>query len=200
MNYCQLDIAPIVADRTVAVVGHAASMQGTNYGPEIEAHEVVVRCNLRPVPKAEHPDRGQRTDLWFAGNVLRWEEYANVRKTGEYGGAPVCGKKMDFLRKLYQSWNPLEAPDLLRPKPCTWSCTGIVAVFDCLASGAKRVSVYGFDFFRSKCVKMGNDRETSTERQKLSLHNDEERLRTLLRCGYPVRYDKVLMQIMENPE
>ena len=198
MNYCQLDIAPIVADRTVAIVGHAASMRGAGYGPEIESHEVVVRCNLRPVPLAERPDRGQRTDLWFAGNILRRDDYADVRKTGIFQGAPVCGKKMDFLRKLYQSWNPLEAPSPLRPKPMTWSCTGIVAVFDCLASGAKLVSVYGFDFFRTECVLMGDTRSNYNSRRRLSLENDEERLRTLLRAGYPVRYDKVLLGIVNN--
>lgn len=200
----QLELSPIVNGKRVAIVGHATSLIGHGYGAEIDAADIVVRFHTRPVATDLADSIGRRVDMWYCGKIEACPRHMEIVDC-KIDGVPVCCKKPKLLHFIRGSWNPVR-PWLHRdePPPNTWSCTGVVAVIDCLLSGAAEVRVYGFDFFRSADIHTG---ETVKNRQHLrkpviaqSLLNDCRRLRLLKENGCPVAYDRILEDIISQPE
>lgn len=72
-----------------AMVGSAASLQGQARGPEIDAHDTVVRMNRLPPPEL-HRDMGQRTDIYFK-NLL--SDFTHNRTRVWYMEAPSKQRK-----------------------------------------------------------------------------------------------------------
>lgn len=149
-----------LAGMRVALVGSAASVQGTRLGPEIEAHDLVVRVNWSaPVPPALVPDIGSRTDVLY--HVLR---YAKALMTPRDVRALVRAKvgcvvsvhparksRVRHFAQLAGDAIPLVAMTDFRINLArsmgTVPNTGVVALAHLLSSDAELVSVYGFDFY-----------------------------------------------------
>ena len=199
-----IDLAPIVRDRSVAVIGHASSLLGGGYGPEIDQHDVVVRLNLcLPIPD-KVADMGTATHLCYVGSIIRRPENSEILATGKFKGMPVCGKKFVLLDDMREYWSPME-PDRhseLAP-PRTSSCTGVVAVFDCLLAGAAKLSIYGFDFYASRDTYTWQQRDvgrmSTLPKLRTSFENDRKRLVMLEADGHPVRFDRVLTEVLKHP-
>lgn len=119
-----------------ALVGGALELNGTGLGPEIDAHDTVIRVNRVPSVKF-FDDFGNRTDVLFAGP--RAEGRAMFNMLGQYvkimgGGYTLCefssvdcpfkalilkGVDWPLYRKRWDAMYPLESPGW-RPKRTKW--------------------------------------------------------------------------------
>lgn len=121
-----------VRDKTVAIVGRAATLCGSRQGKAIDACDVVVRVNWMLPPEGLPHDIGSRTDVLYYCAGCTGQEAAAQRL-----GVPSV--RVDkALRKRLSS-----RPGAYRPT------TGVVAVFDALESGAAEVRAFGIDFYRT---------------------------------------------------
>lgn len=149
-----------LAGKRVALVGSAASAQGTGLGPEIDAHDLVVRVNWSaPVPPALVPDLGNRTDVLY--HVLRFNKQlvtqADVRawiraRVGCVVSVhPARKRRVGHFARLAGAAIPLVAMTDFRITMArrlgTVPNTGICALAHLLSADVKEVSVYGFDFY-----------------------------------------------------
>jgi hypothetical protein len=123
---------PDARGKTVAIVGRAASLIGSGNGAAIDACEYVVRVNWMVPPKGDPKDVGTRTDLVYYCRGCHGQKDA-----ADAAGVPR--RRVDKKLRKRISRNP----DKVRPT------TGVVAIFDALRSGARRVHAFGFDFYRS---------------------------------------------------
>lgn len=60
LSVAQPDLLAALRGKTVALVGNARALANTQMGEEIDAHDIVIRINLAPMPYAE--THGTRTD------------------------------------------------------------------------------------------------------------------------------------------
>lgn len=66
-------IADLVAGKTVALVGNAASILREKNGESIDAHQIVIRMNLGLPERIGRADRiGMRTDIWATAKCWGW--------------------------------------------------------------------------------------------------------------------------------
>jgi glycosyltransferase involved in cell wall biosynthesis len=84
----------LVAGRTVAVVGNGPGCLGAGLGPEIDAHDLVVRFNNYPT--GYEADYGARTDVWVRG------AHRDVRDRPEIENLRLVVWEMDFFRNLLE--------------------------------------------------------------------------------------------------
>jgi hypothetical protein len=161
------DVKALYRDRSVALVGNAASITGTGYGPEINAHDVVVRCNFgAPVPPAMRADVGARTDVLYSVLLRSGKPLVDGRDVAlwreERVGVVVSTHPRRHIRTrllqqdaatVGQRWSAVEdgcRPDLRKALGgATIPNTGFIAMEHILRGGPARVAVYGFDFYRT---------------------------------------------------
>ncbi|MGC5168495.1 glycosyltransferase family 29 protein [Luteimicrobium sp. DT211] len=84
----------LVAGRTIAVVGNGPGCLGAGRGPEIDAHDLVVRFNNHP--SGYEADYGARTDVWVRG------AHKDVRDRPEIEELQLVLWEMDFFRNLLE--------------------------------------------------------------------------------------------------
>ena len=62
-----IEMERIVRDKSVALVGSAASLQKLGCAQQIDSHDVVIRMNLS-IPGPQRPERvGNKTTIWTMG-------------------------------------------------------------------------------------------------------------------------------------
>jgi hypothetical protein len=140
-----------LAGKSVALVGNARALADASHGAEIEATDIVIRINRAPRPTAE--SHGTRTDWLALATSLSTRERADIapgrilwmshkRKRLPYRIAAGDG----FYLHPLEDWRALGRQ--LGAPPSTGAM-----VIDLLArSGARRIGLYGFDFFASKSL------------------------------------------------
>ncbi len=142
---------PDLTGQAVAVVGNARALADRTYGPDIDAHDVVIRINRAPMPSPQ--SHGTRTD-WLAlavrisdadmariepGRVL-WMSHKRKRLSHDIATSP--GFHLHPLADWQQLGNTLGAPP----------STGAMVIDILARSKAMKVDLYGFDFFASKSL------------------------------------------------
>ncbi|MEM5469109.1 glycosyltransferase family 29 protein [Celeribacter marinus] len=134
--------------KTVAIVGNARDLARTGYGPEIEAHDVVIRINRAPMPA--EISHGVKTDwLAMATRVSRRERarigakrlmwFSHKRKRLDWSVAISDG----FYLHPRADYSRLE--QALDRQPTT----GAMLIDLIAKSPAAQIDLYGFDFFSS---------------------------------------------------
>lgn len=84
--------------KTVALVGAAASIQGTGSGPDIDGHDVVVRVNNGFIyPGNMRHDLGSRTDIVYHTGVV------NTRDGKGRGFEPIENANREGVRNIHLS-------------------------------------------------------------------------------------------------
>lgn len=160
--------AGLLNNKSVAVVCPSSSLDKKNYGDEIDKHDVVIKFNrMIDFPQRLNKDYGGRCDVLFHGlvpgekpgycgiiNAAEWVKrnenvqvvYPFVARRNAYS---VIGK---FLRS-YHGREILRILDkevhrktyrAINGRPTS----GFVALAICVASGAKRISLFGMDSFK----------------------------------------------------
>jgi hypothetical protein len=103
-----------------ALVAPSPSTKGKGFGPEIDSHDIVIRMNRLP-EKANYPDLGNRTDVYFVNNeFIKYTSAGfHVDQVAQYiGGAWVDCKETPaecrFSSIIYQSINTLFLPQMTK--------------------------------------------------------------------------------------
>ena len=179
----------LIHGKTVAVVGNGPSEVGKGKGPEIDAHDIVIRLNNYRTEGFE-ADYGSKTDIWirgFGGNDLldytNKNQYVFAGITGSYYFIPLYWDfQLDILyRDLIEQkintgyiscslYSKLVAiTDLLSPT------TGFSALYTLLHSKCKKITPYGFSFQQEKSDGYAshyfNDRDENEARERSVWHS-----------------------------
>jgi hypothetical protein len=178
---------------SIALVGNAQSLASVAFGPAIDAADLVVRINRAPMPQAA--SHGTRTDVLCLATsldraslhrlnptLILWMSHKRKRLPWAVASHPgfALPPVDDFLRLKAQ----LGAPPT----------TGLL-MMDLLArSPAKRIDLYGFDFFASLSL--------SGRRTAAQVPHDftaERRFATDLLAGDPRFHLHQAARVTENP-
>ena len=95
LSVAQPDLLAALRGKTVALVGNARALANTQMGEEIDAHDIVIRCNRAPIITSR--SHGTRTD-WIATSI---EPNVNTRNDR-------------FAVMMFSS--DVRAPVIVRPK------------------------------------------------------------------------------------
>nr|WP_218958577.1 glycosyltransferase family 29 protein [Thalassovita aquimarina] len=141
-------VAPLLAGKSVALVGNARSLSQSTYGAQIDDADLVIRINSAPIPDPH--SHGNRTD-WIAMSTPPARDLIA-------GRAPSRLLWMTRKRKRLPYWlahdsrfflNPAEAVARLREDMGSAPTTGAMMIDLLLRSEAASIDLYGFDFFSS---------------------------------------------------
>ncbi|WP_420857237.1 glycosyltransferase family 29 protein [Marivivens marinus] len=139
------------ADKSVAVVGNARSLEATDLGPMIDAADIVVRINSAPIPSVK--SHGARTD-WLAISIpvdaaivtarapSRRLWMTPKRKRLPYGFVQNAGFYL-FPRAEHQRLS-----SAIEGRPTT----GLMVIDLLSRLPTNKVALYGFDFFASQSL------------------------------------------------
>lgn len=130
-------IGKYITGRTVAIVGNAKSLFDSQYGPEIDVHDFVIRFNKGFIKKPE--SQGVKTDLVMLAVNLTENQIESYHSR--------------FIANRSRSWDNktnLRVPDRERARMVTYlgaqPSTGFIAIDMCIYFDAKQIDLYGFDF------------------------------------------------------
>ncbi len=137
-------------NKSVALVGNAMSLFDTNYGKEIDLHDVVVRLNKAAMlinrfdAESSH---GKRTDVWIFWSAQEYhrhfDKHSDILKihAGHQYRNNGTIKLVDcvYPDELYYELKKKAGP---RQNPTT----GLIAIDYILHCEPKSLSVYGFDW------------------------------------------------------
>lgn len=149
--------------KRVALVGSAASIEGTGHGPEIESHDVVVRVNYgAPVPGRLIRDAGHRTDILYHIIAYRNRRYLlpeEIKSFGAIKGRPlIVATRPLFSPRVAQfaghanvlgiRWTTAGGVrGLLAVELKTHPNSGVVAFAHLRMAPLASLKLYGFDFY-----------------------------------------------------
>ena len=140
-----------LAGKSVALVGNARALAGTDQGAAIDAHDIVARINRAPIPSAT--SHGRRIDWLLLATRLPAADRARLaparilwmshkRKRLDYATATSPGFYLHPLGDHAALTQTLGAPP----------STGAMAVELLLRADLARLDLYGFDGFASKSL------------------------------------------------
>ena len=147
----QAELLAALKGKTVALVGNARALSGTRQGAEIDAHDVVIRINLAPMPDAA--SHGTRTDWLGLAVRLPRAERARI-KPGRILWMSHKRKRLDYTSAHSRGFylHPLTDYAALRDDLRAAPTTGAMLIDLLLRSDLARLDLYGFDFFASQSL------------------------------------------------
>lgn len=157
-----------VKGKTVAIVGRAASLNGSGNGAAIDLCDVVVRVNWALPLVGDATDIGSRTDVLYHCKGCN-KQHALARDSG------VATQSVDTkLRKALAKRSRM-AHYRWRPT------TGVVAIYDALMGGAVKVCAFGMDIYRTGYVAPTPPSESGPTKWRHRAKQDRRLLRALLK-------------------
>ncbi|MDO5642847.1 MAG: glycosyltransferase family 29 protein [Paracoccus sp. (in: a-proteobacteria)] len=144
--------------KSVALIGNARALANGTAGAEIDAHDVVVRINLAPMPDAM--SHGSRTDwLGLATRIGRADRTRIA--PGRILWMSHKRKRLDRISATSPGFylHPIAAFNKLAETLGAPPTTGAMLIALLLKSDLTRLDLYGFDFFASKSLSGGRSAE-----------------------------------------
>ena len=147
-----------LSNKTVALVGPAASLRGQGRGEYIDSHDFVVRINYANIQSVV--DAGSRTDIVYYDGSYHDYSACNPRflvcsypKT-EWFFESRCRSNVERFKKDYEHYivdptiynsikTSLDVGQKIRPN------SGTIAIVDLLNSNLSNLYITGIDFYRS---------------------------------------------------
>jgi hypothetical protein len=138
-------------NKSVAIVGNAMSLFDTNYGTEIDSHEVVVRLNKAAMLYERfdvEKSHGKKTDVWMFWRTAEYKKhFSSINKDikkmhmGHQDRKSIDIKLVDcvYPDTLY---NELKKKAGKHNNPTT----GLMAIDYVFSCNPKSMSIYGFDW------------------------------------------------------
>jgi len=136
---------------TIALIGNARSLTDSTHGPEIDAHDRVIRINRAPMPGPR--SHGTRTDALALATRIDAATLARLN--------PRLILWMSHKRKRLP-WAVARHPGFALPPLSDFNrlretlganpTTGALMIDLLIRSPASRVTLYGFDFFASQSL------------------------------------------------
>ena len=202
-----------LADKTVAIVGPAGSIMGTNQGEEIDSFDIVVRVNsYKPKFTTEHSkDIGSRSSILYGLPSFIKESINNqdVLKCGFEWiviGQPVSTgnyrqliDKIETYKGLDYLWIYNNTKQELQKKVKKRPSTGLLSIVHLLSFPLKHLKIFGMDFYHSYYYN-GYGRD-SVKRTAFSAHDQPAQFSWFKREIAPnnrVSLDVVLTEIMKQ--
>ncbi|WP_407947399.1 glycosyltransferase family 29 protein [Paracoccus xiamenensis] len=147
----QPDLLATLAGKTVALVGNARALTNSRHGQDIDAHDVVVRVNLAPMPYVE--SHGARTDWLGLAVRLPGRDRARI-EPGRILWMSHKRKRLDYLSARSKGFylHPLDDYEALKDQLGAQPTTGAMLIELLLRSDLARLDLYGFDFFASQSL------------------------------------------------
>ncbi len=155
------------ADARVALVGSAQSLENSDFGPAIDAHDLVIRINQGAFANLQPHNTGVRTDYLFmtltgGTNSAKWSFIRRGQKAAKKGVVLMSSKGRTLFR--------IDVTPFFLHYPAAWHeelikelghrpSTGAMAV-DLLTrtmSTPDTLDVYGFDFFKTPDIAHGRN-------------------------------------------
>ena len=137
-----------VKGKRVALVGNARALAKTDFGPEIDAADLVIRINRAPMPAAA--SHGTRTD-WL-GLAVRLSDTDRARiGASRYLWMSPKRKRLDYatVTSLGFYLHPLADYAALKAKLDAPPTTGAMLIELLARASLSSLTLYGFDFFAS---------------------------------------------------
>ncbi len=146
----------VLEAKSIALVGNAPTLKGQAKGEDIDAHDLVIRCNF-PQLKGYGADVGNRTDIVMFNESLRGrlgrlrnesEDFRNVLSIGLHP-EPRFGLPTEayFAEMANIGTIPEVARNFISDICYSRSTTGLMAINLLVFIFNKKISIYGFDFF-----------------------------------------------------
>jgi hypothetical protein len=154
MGAAEASLLAELEGRSVALVGNARGLAQGRHGAEIDAADIVVRMNAAPIP--DPLSHGMRTD-WLGTSV-------GIPRSLVADRAPRRLIWVTPRRKRLPYWMARDARFFLYPATRanalartlgTRPTTGLMLVDLVMASAARSVTLWGFDFFASQSLSGG---------------------------------------------
>lgn len=140
-NYNSLEpIKDDIKGKRVAIVGNAKSLFDLEQGAQIDSFDFVIRFNRGFITRPEC--QGKKTNLLLLACELTNDEIQG------YNATWVANRSKHYNNPVYFTIPNLDRKSL-REKLDSQPSTGFMAIDLCLASGAKSIDLFGFDFERT---------------------------------------------------
>ena len=155
------------ANARVALVGSAQSLENSDFGPAIDAHDLVIRINQGAFANLQPHNTGVRTDYLYmtltgGTNSAKWSFIRRGQKAAKEGVVLMSSKGRTLFR--------IDLTPFFLHYPASWHedlitrlghrpSTGAMAV-DLLTrtmSNPDNLDVYGFDFFKTPDIAHGRN-------------------------------------------
>ena len=146
------NLKQLINNKSVAVIGNASSIIGSNHGKAIDKHDIVIRINKGVPIDSLCCDMGKRTDIWVYGGGDETYSIYNDKIKDAFNakyvyGINECGKYLvsDTIGlDHFVAVNMLE--NIMGSKPST-GC--IVLNLLIMLNNFSKLDIYGFDWFKS---------------------------------------------------
>jgi hypothetical protein len=141
------------AARDVALVGNAPTLAGSGAGPQIDRHDLVVRCNY-PKLRRFAPDVGRRADLVLFHGAKRGILPRMLARDPRYPSLPAFSSgppKLPLAPPPDAEPRPAVPPALERLADSLSYAERTTGLFGAVLIGlvlGRPLRLYGFDFFR----------------------------------------------------
>lgn len=173
------DLKTLIKNKKVAIVGPAKYMENSNYGEEIDSHDIVVRIN-RGIESIEFykKDIGSKTDVYYSCLIERAQQTGILDPVDikfKYGIRHVVAPPDSNIKgissstryhsmvdlskvKKIEKYTPVTIvdhefhTDLARKVECKPN-TGFLAIYDILRMNPISLSIYGFSFYLDGFIK-----------------------------------------------
>ena len=149
-------VRAFLKDKRIAIVGPAQSYEGSGYGKEIDAHDIVCRVNMTYFPdQGFQKDYGSRGDILVA--VLNETNREVLALTTEYWKDYRWVISVQNRTEGFRNININSIPLYVLPRAWVMNLklflnqpnTGIAAIVFLLENDIKELNIYGFDFYKS---------------------------------------------------
>lgn len=151
LSVAQTDLLAALRGKEVALVGNARALAHSQMGAEIDAHDIVVRINLAPMPNAE--THGTRTDWLGLATRLTKPDRTRIAP-GRILWMSHKRKRLDYDSATSPGFylHPLNDYEALKNHLGAQPTTGAMLIELLLQSDLAKLDLYGFDFFASKSL------------------------------------------------
>lgn len=142
-------LARLAAAESVALIGNGSGLSGSGAAAAIEAHEVVVRLNF-PVITGHEADVGRRTDLVIFAEAKRWDLDALRAREAAYAATPAFAARVAWPGRAVAAADQVPRPlaEAVVALGYAHPTTGFFAALLLALVMRRRVTLFGFDFFR----------------------------------------------------
>lgn len=142
-------LARLAAAESVAIIGNGSGLLGTGAAAAIEAHEVVLRLNF-PVVTGHEADVGRRTDLIIFAEAKRWQLEELRAREASHAATPAFAARVAWPRNAVTAADqvPRALAEAVVALGYAHPTTGFFAMLLAALVLRRRVTLFGFDFFR----------------------------------------------------
>ena len=147
----EADMFALLKGRTVSLIGNSRALSEHAYGAEIDAHDIVIRCNRSPIFHVR--SHGARTD-WLATSAEIPENLPEIKGASHIlWMSPRRDRMPRWLVRFPRLFlYPKDSNSKLAALTGARPSTGMMVIDLLMRSECAAIDLFGFDFFKSQSV------------------------------------------------